>query len=50
MGNYLSSIFTGIASLAKGLGITFSYLGLLMRSPENWTRLAAGLARWFLTR
>jgi len=31
-------------------GITFSYLGLLMRSPENWTRLAAGLARWLLTR
>jgi hypothetical protein len=31
-------------------GITFSYLGLLMRSPENCTRLVDGLARWLLTR
>lgn len=29
-------------------GITFSYLGLLIRSPENCARLAAGLARWLL--
>ncbi len=27
-------------------GITFSYLGLLLRSPENCARLAAGLYRW----
>jgi hypothetical protein len=29
-------------------GITFSHLGLLMGSPENCARLAAGLARWLL--
>ncbi|MGA2956749.1 MAG: radical SAM protein [Thermodesulfobacteriota bacterium] len=27
-------------------GITFSYLGLLLRSPENCARLAAGLTGW----
>ena len=27
-------------------GITFSYLGLLLRSPENCARLAAGLYGW----
>jgi radical SAM superfamily enzyme YgiQ (UPF0313 family) len=27
-------------------GITFSYLGLLLRSPENCARLAEGLYRW----
>ena len=27
-------------------GITFSYLGLLLSSPENCARLAAGLYRW----
>ena len=31
-------------------GITFSHLGLLMGSPENCARLAAGLARWLLNR
>ncbi|MBM4333518.1 MAG: radical SAM protein [Deltaproteobacteria bacterium] len=30
--------------------ITFSYLGLLGRSPENCSRLAAGISRWLLTR
>ncbi|MDI6756152.1 MAG: radical SAM protein, partial [Thermodesulfobacteriota bacterium] len=30
--------------------ITFSYLGLLVRSPENCSRLAAGISRWLLTR
>jgi anaerobic magnesium-protoporphyrin IX monomethyl ester cyclase len=29
-------------------GITFSYLGLLFRSPENCARLAAGLYRWII--
>ena len=31
-------------------GITFSYLGLLLRSPENCARLAAGLYRWIFRR
>jgi len=30
--------------------ITFSYLGLLARSPDNCARLAAGFSRWLLTR
>jgi radical SAM superfamily enzyme YgiQ (UPF0313 family) len=30
--------------------ITFSYLGLLARSPDNCARLATGLSRWLLTR
>jgi radical SAM superfamily enzyme YgiQ (UPF0313 family) len=30
--------------------ITFSYLGLLLRSPENCSRLAAGLAKWLVSR
>lgn len=30
--------------------ITFSYLGLLVRSPENCSRVAAGISRWLLTR
>jgi radical SAM superfamily enzyme YgiQ (UPF0313 family) len=30
--------------------ITFSYLGLLARSPENCGRLAAGLSRWLVGR
>jgi len=31
-------------------GPTFSYLGLLLRSPENCTRLAAGLWSWLFSR
>ncbi|MDH4265532.1 MAG: hypothetical protein OEW45_07820, partial [Deltaproteobacteria bacterium] len=30
--------------------ITFYYLGLLARSPDNCVRLAAGISRWLLTR
>ncbi len=28
-------------------GVTFAYLGLLLRSPENCARLIAGFAQWF---
>ena len=31
-------------------GPTFSYLSLLLRSPENVSRLAEGLGRWLLRR
>lgn len=31
-------------------GTTFSYLGLLLRSPENRARLAEGLGRWLFGR
>ena len=30
--------------------VTFSYLNLLARSPENCGRLAAGLSRWLMAR
>ena len=42
MGNYLSSFFKGIASLAKGLGITFSYLfrkPITVQYPEKRVEL-----------
>jgi len=30
--------------------VTFSYLSILSRSPENGGRLLAGLCQWFLSR